>query len=90
MGCCLFALVLAGAPRIAFLMWWLFQPDRISSTFDTFVWPVLGLVFMPWTTLAYVFVTPGGLGVLDWVILAIAVVIDLGSYGGGEYSRRRR
>lgn len=29
MGCCLFALVLAGAPRLAFLFWWLFDSTRI-------------------------------------------------------------
>jgi len=91
MGCCLFALVLAGAPRIALALWWLFEPGRFDSAFESgIIMPLLGLIFLPWVTLAWVFVSPGGVGGFDWIILALAVVIDLSSWGGGEYSRRRR
>ena len=58
MGCCLFATVLAGAPRLAFLLWWLFQPVRINATFTNFLWPLLGVLFVPFTTLMYVIVFP--------------------------------
>jgi len=91
MGCCLFAIILAGAPRFAFLMLWLFQPLKVMTTFDTFIWPALGVLFAPWTALAYVLVFPSGITGLDWVWLGIAVAIDLGTYlGGGESGRRRR
>lgn len=88
-GCCLFASVLAGAPRLAFLLWWLFQPTRINMTFDnTWLVPLLGWLCLPWTTLMYVFVYPGGLSFVNWVFLVLALLIDLGSYGGGAYGRR--
>lgn len=91
MGCCLFAIILAGAPRFAFLMLWLFQPLRVTTTFDTFIWPALGVLFAPWTALAYVLVFPGGISGFDWIWLGLAVAIDLGTYvGNGESGRRYR
>ncbi|MDH4139801.1 MAG: hypothetical protein OEV43_04450 [Coriobacteriia bacterium] len=90
MGCCLLAAALAGAPRLTFLLWWLFQPGRITWTFDAFMWPLLGVIFLPWTTLVYVVVFPGGIVWFDWVFLVIALLADLGSYGGGGYSNKKR
>lgn len=88
MGCCLFASVLAGAPRLAFLLWWLIQPVRINATFTSFIWPLLGVLLLPWTTLAYVAVFPGGILGFDWILLGIAAAIDVATYTGGARSRR--
>lgn len=90
MGCCLFASLLAGAPRLAFLLWWLFQPARIEATFSSFVWPLLGVIFVPWTTVAYVAVAPGGVEWFDWLILGLAVLADISTYVGGGVSNNRR
>lgn len=90
MGCCLFALVVAGAPRLALLLWWFFDPGRIVTPFGTLLWPVLGLIFLPWLTLAYVWVAPGGIAGIDWVILVIGVLLDLSTHGGGYQARSRR
>ena len=67
MGCCLFAILLAGAPRLAMLIWWIFQPYRMQATFHSFIWPLLGVIFIPWTTIMYVIVYPGGINGFDWV-----------------------
>lgn len=88
MGCCLLVAVLAGAPRIAFLLWWFFEPGRINATFDAVMWPILGVIFLPWTALAYVFVAPGGVSGWNWVLLVIALMFDLGTHGGSAKSRR--
>jgi hypothetical protein len=90
MGCCLFAAILAGAPRIAFLTWWLFDPRRINATFHTAIWPLIGFFFLPWTTLMYVIVAPGGLSLVNWIFLGIALAVDLSTYGGGARSQMRR
>jgi len=90
MGCCLFAVLFAGAPRLAFLMWWLLDSQRIMDAYHTFLWPALGLVFLPWTTITYVLVLPGGIQWFDWLWLALAILADLGGYGGSESARRRR
>ena len=103
MGCCLGALLLGGAPRLALLLWWFLEPARIVGTFrgwsttigsvtaPQWVWPVAGLLILPWTTVAYVFVSPGGLSTLEWVVLVIALLMDLSTHGGGgrAYQQRR-
>jgi hypothetical protein len=90
MGCCLFATVLAGAPRLAFLFWWLFQPVRINATFSSIFWPILGVLFVPFTTLMYVIVFPGGIVGLDWLWLGLALAVDISTYGGGARARSQR
>ncbi len=90
MGCCVFAIILAGAPRFAFIMWWLFQPVRVNTSFDTIFFPLLGVLFVPWTTLMWVIVYPGGISVVNWVFLGLALMADLGTYFGGGKSGRDR
>jgi hypothetical protein len=88
--CCLLTVLLFLGPRAAILLWYLLQPLRWRATFDTFLWPLLGALFMPWTTLAYVLTAPGGVNGLDVVLIVIAVLVDLGSYGGSGYKHRDR
>jgi hypothetical protein len=77
-------------PRLGILVWYLLRPERWQATFDTWVWPLLGSLFLPWTTLAYVLVAPHGIRGLEVVLIALAVLVDLGSHGGGYSSRKRR
>ena len=90
MGCCLFAVVLAGAPRFALFLWWLFDTKYVTAAFTNLIWPVLGFFFLPWTTLMYVLVYPGGLSLVNWVFLGVALLIDMGTYFGGGKSGRNR
>ena len=91
MGCaCLFALLAAGAPRLALILMWLFTPWVGRAFEGSLILPLLGLIFLPLTTVIYVLVSPGGLSGFDWILLFIGVIVDLGSYGGGAFSRRRR
>ena len=86
---CLLVLLALITPRLVVFLLWLFT-NWFRGIFDTLLWPILGFLILPWTTLAYIFVFPGGLTLLDWVILAIALLIDLGSHGGGGRAYRRR
>ena len=89
MGCaCLFALLAAATPRLALVLMWLFT-GWIGRAFDSFIIPLLGFIFLPLTTVIYVLAYPGGLSTFEWILLVLGVVIDLGSYGGGAYGRRR-
>jgi len=90
--CCAFlSLVLLG-PRIFNIFWWIFQPVRWQAAFSWgggiwWLWPILGIVFLPWTTLMYIIVAPGGVTGFDWLWIGIMVVADVVSYGGG-YGRK--
>ncbi len=78
--CCFFtALVLAG-PRLAILVWWLFNPIYFNAAYDHFIWGFLGWLFLPWTTLMYVAIYPGGIMGFDWLLLGMGVFLDIFSY----------
>jgi hypothetical protein len=92
MGC---LLVLMGGlfPRFGVLIVYLARPVYFTAAFgNTWIWPILGIIFLPFTTLMYVLLwgTTGGLSGFDWVWLALAVMIDLGHYAGGAYGNRDR
>jgi hypothetical protein len=87
---CLIILLLVLGPRAAIVVWWLFEPVQWSATFGTFVIPLIGFLLLPWTTLVYVVVAPGGLVGLDYLWLALALVADLGSHAGSTAVGRRR
>lgn len=88
---CLFALVAAFAPRLALLFLWVFT-NLVNRAFDTFIVPLIGIIFLPFTTLMYVLVWTPGNGVVGfgWFWVFVGLLLDLGSYGGSAYGNRRR
>ena len=88
--CCLFAVLVFLGPRAGILVWWLLDMPRWERAFDTFVWPLLGAIFLPWTTLAYVVVFPGGVTGFDWLWLALGLILDISFYISGGFRRRWR
>jgi hypothetical protein len=88
--CCLVALAAIISPRLVIVLWWLLDTARWAAVFDNLIVPLLGFVFLPWTTLAYVYFAPTGLGGLAPIVIVIAVLIDAGTYGGGAFGNRRR
>ncbi len=87
--CCALTILLLIGPRAAALVWSLLDQARWQVTFDNLLLPCLGILFLPWTLLAYVLVAPGGVGGLDWVWLVLAFLIDIGSFSGGYKNRER-
>ncbi len=89
--CCFAALLLLAGPRVAIVFWWIVDFNRWENAFDTWIWPLLGFIFLPWTTLMFVIVAPfGNVRDWDWVWLGLAFVVDLVSYSGGGYQGRTR
>ena len=90
--CCLISIASMLGPRLAILVWYLVNPLRWRATFDTWVWPLLGSLFLPWTTLAYVVVMRNGNidGLLEWLLIVLGLLFDLSSHGSGGYHSRRR
>jgi hypothetical protein len=80
-------------PRIALILVWLFGNNYLQNAYQTTVWPVLGFIFMPLTTLAYAWAWHTGTGSvsgLGLVAVIIAVLIDLGMLGGGASHKKVR
>ena len=86
---CLLVIISVLMPRLVLALIFLFT-HGFSLAYKTIIWPLLGFIFMPYTTLAYMGamiynnhqITGGWL-----VILIIAVVIDLGGQGSVARSR---
>jgi hypothetical protein len=78
---CLLAVVALVSPRLALAGWWLIG-DKVDLAFGSSLWPLLGLIFAPWTTLAYVAAwQPGGLsGNADAVLVLLGIAADVVSY----------
>jgi hypothetical protein len=91
---CLLALLSLFFPRVVmavifFATSWF--PQAYANTF--WLWPVLGFIFMPYTTLAYMAAMIGNNHQVNggWlVVLIVAVLVDLGGQGRSIRGRRRR
>ncbi len=90
MPCLLLILVLA-FPRIVLLLMFLFS-NYLTRAYHGLILPLLGFIFVPLTTLAYAWMvnTHQPIEGVNLLILLVAIVIDLGGLGGGEYHRRNR
>lgn len=90
--CCLLTTLVLLGPRFAVALWWLFDPARFNLVYGTFIWPLLGLIFLPFTTLMWTLVWQpvAGISGFNWIWIAIAVVLDIASYTGGGYGNRNR
>jgi hypothetical protein len=93
--CCAFLGLVFLGPRIVGAFWWLFQPGVWQLTFNGWpmqnlwwIWPILGLIFIPWATLMYILVAPGGIVGWDWLWIGLALFVDIMSYGGGAGRKR--
>ena len=86
-------------PRLAFVVVWLAGGDSFRRVFDNALWPTLGFVFLPLTTLALVYLltclgATGQVPAVGWALMAVAFTCDMGllrgrTQGVGPALRRR-
>ena len=87
--CCTLTALLFVGPRLAILVWYLFTPAYVNSAFDSFIWGFLGFLFLPWTTLMYIAIYPGGIIGFDWILLGLGIFADMAHYFGVYRERER-
>jgi hypothetical protein len=89
-GGCLTALVTSFS-RIMLLMYWFSRPVAWNAAFPGgFLLPCLGFLFLPFTTMIYVWLVQG-VGALqgtDWLWIILAVFCDLSSLASAAYANR--
>jgi hypothetical protein len=78
---CLFAILGAFAPRLAFLILWIFTPV-VNHVYGTWIFPTLGIIFLPFTTLLYTLVAypMGPANFWGWLVVFFGFLIDLRGY----------
>jgi uncharacterized oligopeptide transporter (OPT) family protein len=88
---CLVLILFVAFPRIALVLLFFFS-NYLQRAYHGLLLLLLGFIFLPLTTLVYAWMVNSNLPIagINLLILIIAVVIDVGSLGGGEYHRRRR
>jgi hypothetical protein len=87
MGCLLFLFSLIG-PRFALGYIWIFT-TLVDRAYDNVIVPVIGFVFLPWTTLMYALAYDGNdVSPIGWVFVAIGLLSDVGSHAAS--ARRGR
>ncbi len=86
---CLFAILTGFFPRVGLIIVWIFT-NEIDQAYDTFILPLLGLIFLPLTTLVYaLFWSPiGGVDGIEWFWVVLAFLLDIGALGAGAQARR--
>ena len=90
--CCVLPLAGGIGPRIALFFWWIFG-DKPDAAISSWVWGLLGFLFLPWTTLMYIIAWSPVVGIngfWDVLLIVIGVLLDIASYAGKPaYDRRR-
>ena len=89
---CLFVMFAGLFPRIGVFLIWLARPTLFLAAFGgSWLWPLLGIFILPFTTLMYVLLwSPAGIGGWDWLWLALAVIIDVSAAGSSGWANRDR
>jgi hypothetical protein len=88
---CLLVILLVAFPRIALLLIF-FSSNYLQHAYHGLIVPLLGFIFLPLTTLVYAWMTNTHqpLAGVNLLILIVAVIVDIGGLGSGEYHRRSR
>lgn len=88
---CLVGCLAFFAPRLTIVVLQL-TTGYVLRAYTTLLWPFLGFLFLPTTTLAYAWAKNSGGTVEGFrlVIVVLAVLIDLGLIGKGRSSLRGR
>ena len=88
---CLIVLVVLLLPRTVMVVLWLFS-HYLSTAFGTWVWPLIGFLVLPTTTLAYAVAQNryGGVQGVGLVLVILGVLVDLGALGGGSRGAGKR
>jgi hypothetical protein len=89
---CLVGCIALSAPRVVLFCLWLFT-TYLDHVFETLLWPLLGFVFLPLTTLAYAFawhLGEGHISAFGIACIVTAAIIDLGLFGTGNRARKQR
>jgi hypothetical protein len=86
---CLILIVFLAFPRIALALLFFFS-NYIERAYHNLLIPLLGFIFLPLTTLVYAWMTNTHQPIagLNLIFLVVAVLIDLGTIGGGANHRR--
>jgi hypothetical protein len=89
----MFLAVAAFAPRVGVALIWLFtNAEQVAFKAwpgQPWLWTLLGLIFLPWTTLMYILVSAawGDMQLFGWLLVGMGLLMDVGHYAQGYQDR---
>jgi hypothetical protein len=87
---CLLAFGLAVAPRAFLILAWLFSERWPVVWGGDFLLPLLGIVFVPYTTVMYMLVwSPTGIQGWDWMWIALGLFLDVSHWAQTAANRKQ-
>ncbi|MBV9505734.1 MAG: hypothetical protein JO323_12095 [Acidobacteriia bacterium] len=88
---CLLVLLVTLFPRVVLVLMFLLS-NYLTRAYHGLLLPLLGFIFLPLTTIIYAWLVNSHLPLegVNLILLVVAVIIDVGGLGGGEYHRRQR
>jgi hypothetical protein len=63
---CLLAMFAGLFPRLGVFIIWVARPVLVDAAFNTFILPLLGIIFLPFATLIYLLLNTPGVGLSGW------------------------
>ncbi len=93
LGCaCLLALGFATLPRLFLLIAWIGRSPRWTLVWGgSWIWPLLGIIFLPYTTIMYMLAwsaADGGISGWSWLWIFMGILLDVMKWGA-IFERRR-
>jgi hypothetical protein len=92
LGCaCLLALGFSAAPRLFLLIAWIFNAPRWSVVWGGgWIMPLLGIIFVPYTTVMWMltWTVPDGVTGWSWLWIILGLMLDV-MHWGSIYERRQ-
>jgi|tagenome__1003787_1003787.scaffolds.fasta_scaffold20951828_3 hypothetical protein len=79
-------------PRMFILGFWVFG-RQLGDAFSSWVIPAVGFLVAPWTTVAYALMwglSSDKVAGAEWIVVGVAVVLDLATWLGGRALARPR
>jgi hypothetical protein len=88
---CLLLILVTAFPRLVLVLMFLLS-SYLQRAYSSLLIPLLGFIFLPLTTIVYAWLVNSHLPLtgVNLLILIVAVAIDAGGLGGGEWHRRSR
>ena len=86
---CLVALGLAVAPRVMLILAWIFSERWPIVWGGDWIAPLLGIIFLPYTTIMYMLVwKPTGIDGWDWLWIILCLFLDVTHWAQSAQKRK--
>ena len=88
---CIFLLIALLSPRLGIVFLWAFTDYVYRAFQNNWFWPLLGLIFLPWTTLLFILVAApvGNITFWGWLMVALGLLMDLSSHAQSYTNRQQ-